>query len=393
MMKLKYEEFSNMISKDKTESYKVIVIGAGQAGLSAGYFLSKLNIPFIILDAGKRVGDSWRNRWNSLRLFTAAKFNGLAGMRFPASPNYFPTKDEMADYLENYAAHFKLPVLNSVKVDGLSREGSSYCVKAGERHFQAEHVVIAMSSFQTPRIPKFAKELNPDIVQFHSLDYRIPSQFQEGGVLVVGAGNSGAEIALEAAKNGHPVWLSGRDTGHVPFNIEGRLAKLILLRLVGRVLFHRVLSLKTPIGRKARPKIISQGGPLVRIKPKELIKIGIKRVPRVSGVHNGLPVIENEPIPDVKNVVWCTGFYPSFSWIDIPVFNNNEPIQNRGVVEKEPGLYFTGLHFQYSLSSGMIHGVKRDAEHVVKVILYRLKSGSQKFSPGTEKLKPAALYK
>ncbi len=373
------------------EYYKVIVIGAGQAGLSAGYYLKKHNIPFILLDAGERVGDTWRKRWDSLRLFTAAKFNGLAGMRFPASPNYFPTKDEMADYLEDYAAHFKLPVSTGIKVDGLSREGNLYCVTAGDRQFHAEHVVIAMSSFQIPRIPKFAKELNPDIKQFHSLDYRTPSQFQEGGVLVVGAGNSGAEIALEAAKNGHPVWLSGRDTGHVPFHIEGILAKLILLRLVGRILFHRVLTLNTPIGRKVRPKIISQGGPLVRIKPKELVKAGINRVPRVTGVRDGLPVIENEPIPDVKNIVWCTGFYPSFSWIDIPVFNHNEPIHNRGVIEKEPGLYFTGLHFQYALSSGMIHGIKRDAKYVVNVILHRLKSDLQNLASETqaEKQNPA----
>jgi putative flavoprotein involved in K+ transport len=384
-----------MNNENLKKYFKVIVIGAGQAGLSVGYYLKKNNIPFIILDAGERVGDSWRNRWDSLRLFTAAKFNGLAGMKFPAPPNYFPTKDEMADYLENYAKHFNLPVKTGIRVDSLSGENNYYCISAGDQHFRAEHVVIAMSSFQTPRIPKFAKELNQDIKQFHSLDYRTPSQFQEGGVLVVGAGNSGAEIALEAAANGHQVWLSGRDTGHVPFNIEGRLAKLILARLVGRVLFHRVLSLSTPIGRKARPKIISQGGPLVRIKPKEFIKAGIKRVERVSGVRNGLPVIENEQIPEVKNVVWCTGFYPSFSWIDIPVFNNNEPIQNRGVVEKEPGLYFTGLHFQYSLSSGMIHGLKRDAEYVVKVILRRLKSGSQQSSSEkeNEKQNQKALYK
>lgn len=367
------------------ENYKVIVIGAGQAGLSIGYYLQRNNIPFIIIDANDRVGDSWRKRWDSLRLFTAAKFNGLAGMKFPASQNYFPTKDEMGDYLENYAKHFNLPVRTGIRVDNLSRENNYYCISAGDQHFRAEHVVIAMSSFQTPRIPKFAKELNPDIIQFHSLDYRTPSQFQKGRVLVVGAGNSGAEIALEAAKNGHPVILSGRNTGHIPFNIEGTLSKLILMRLVGRILFHRILSLNTPIGRKARPKIISQGGPLVRIKPKNFIKAGIKRVGRVSGVRNGFPVIESEQIHDVKNVVWCTGFNPSFSWIDIPVFNKNEPIQIRGVVEKEPGLYFAGLHFQYSLSSGMIHGLKRDAEYVVKVIMQRLKSGYQQPSSGKEK--------
>ena len=203
--------------KDVIEKYKVIVIGAGQAGLSVGYYLKKHDISFIILDANDRIGDSWRKRWDSLHLFTPAKFDGLAGMPFPASPNYFPTKDEMGDYLENYAAHFNLPVRNGVKVDGLSREGNSYCIKAGDKHFQAEHVVIAMSNFQNPKIPKFAKEINSDIVQLHSFDYRNQSQLQEGGVLVIGAGNSGAEIALESAKNNHPVWLSGRDVGHIPY--------------------------------------------------------------------------------------------------------------------------------------------------------------------------------
>ncbi len=361
-----------MNNKNISENLKVIVIGAGQAGLSVGYYLKKLNIPFIILDANERIGDSWRKRWDSLHLFTPAKFDGLAGMPFPASPDYFPTKDEMGDYLENYAAHFNLPVKTGVKVDGLSREGSSYCIKAGVMHFQAEHVVIAMSNYQNPKIPGFSKELNSDIIQFHSFNYRNPSQFQEGDVLVVGAGNSGAEIALEAAKNNHRVWLSGRDTGHIPFKIESTMAKIILVRLVIRFLFHRILTIYTPIGRKARPKIISQGGPLIRIKPKQFINAGIKRVPKVSGVQNGLPTLENQQVVNAKNIVWCTGFYPSFSWIDISIFKNREPIHERGVVTKEPGLYFVGLHFLYALSSAMVHGVSRDAEYVVKKIHTRL---------------------
>lgn len=361
-----------MNNKSEYEDFKVIIIGAGQAGLSTGYFLSKLNIPFIILDANKRIGDSWRNRWDTLHLFTPAKFDGLPGMPFPASPNYFPTKDEMADYLENYAAHFNLPVRTGIKVDGLSREGNLYCITAGNQHFQAEHVIIAMSNYQSPKIPSFAKELNPDILQLHSFDYRNQSQLQEGGVLVAGAGNSGSEIALESAKNNHPVWLSGRDVGHIPFNIESALAKFILVRLVIRILFHRILNTNTPVGRKARPKIISQGGPLIRIKPKEIINAGIERVPRVVGVKKGLPLLENQDTLDIKNIVWCTGFYPSFSWIDIPIFNGKELSQKRGIVEKEPGLYFVGLHFLYSLSSAMIHGVSRDAEYVAKTIVTRL---------------------
>ncbi len=361
-----------MNNKQNPESFKVIVIGAGQAGLSAGYFLAKKNIPFLILDANKRVGDSWRNRWNSLRLFTPAKFNSLAGMPFPSDPNYFPTKDEMGDYLESYAKHFNFPVKNNVKVDGLSREGNKYCITAGKKQFEAEHVIIAMSNYQVPKVPAFTNDLNPDIVQIHSFDYHDQSQLQEGPVLVVGAGNSGSELALESARNNHDVWLSGRDNGHIPFNIEGTLGKLILIRLVIRFLFHRVLTTGTPIGKKVRPKIISQGGPLIRNKPKDFVRAGIKRIPKITGVKNGLPVDENQQVIEAKNIIWCTGFYPSFSWIDIPIFKDKEPMQNRGVVKNEPGLYFVGMHFQYSLSSAMVHGAERDAAFVVKIIAERL---------------------
>jgi putative flavoprotein involved in K+ transport len=355
----------------KTEKYKVIIIGAGQAGLSAGYFLKKNNLDFLILDAGKRIGDSWRNRWDSLKLFTPAKFSSLAGMPFPSDPNYFPTKDEMGDYLEHYAKNFNLPIRNNIKVDGLSREGNRYCISAGDQHFEAEHVVIAMSNYQIPKIPNFAKDINTDIVQIHSFDYRHPSQLQEGAVLVVGAGNSGSELALEAARNDHEVWLAGRDTGHIPFNIEGTLAKLIMVRLVIRFIFHQILTTGTPIGRKVRPKVVSQGGPLIRNKPKDFVNYGIERIPKIVGVKDGLPVDESQQVIDVKNIIWCTGFYPAYSWIDLPIFKDREPMQQRGVVKNEPGLYFVGMHFLYSLSSAMIHGAERDAEYVVDTIISR----------------------
>jgi putative flavoprotein involved in K+ transport len=373
-----------MIAENKIESFKVIIIGAGQAGLSAGYFLKKNNVDFLILDANERVGDSWRNRWDSLKLFTPAKFNGLAGMSFPADPNYFPTKDEMGNYLENYAKHFNLPVRNNVKVDGLSREGNMYCVKAGNLHFEAEHVIIAMSNFQIPKVPAFAKNINPDIVQIHSFDYRHPSQLQQGNVLVVGAGNSGAELALESVRHGHKVWLSGRDTGHIPFNIEGLPSKIIVSRLILRFVFHRILTTNTPLGKKVRPKLISEGGPLIRIKPDQIAEAGIQRIPKIIGVQDGLPVDENKQVIGVKNIIWCTGFLPAYSWIDLPVFKDKEPMQDRGVIKNEPGLYFVGLHFLYSLSSVMIHGVERDAEYVVKVILHRLRSDLQKTSSEME---------
>jgi putative flavoprotein involved in K+ transport len=348
-------------------TYDTIIIGAGQAGLATGYYLKQQGRSFVILDANERIGDSWRKRWDSLHLFTPARYDSIPGMAFPAPPDSFPTKDEMADYLEEYAARFELPVRTGVKVDCLTRQGSRFVVRAGNLRFEADHVVVAMASYQKPQIPSFAQELDPRIVQLHSLDYRNPSQLQEGGVLIVGAGNSGAEIALEVARE-HPTWLSGRDVGHVPFRIEGLAARLILVRLVLRVLFHRVLTVDTPIGRKVRPKAISHGGPLIRIKPKDIAAAEIERVPRTVGVRDGLPVLEDGRVLDVANVIWCTGFDPGFSWIDLPVLEGAEPVHERGVIASEPGLYFVGLHFLYALSSTMIHGVGRDAEYVAQAI-------------------------
>jgi len=355
----------------ETERVPVVVIGAGQAGLSVGYHLSQRGVPCVILDANARVGDTWRKRWDSLRLFTSAKFDGLDGMPFPAPPDSFPTKDEMADYLESYAKHFGLRVENGVSVDRLTRENGRYIVRAGKRRFEAEHVVVAMATYQRGKVPPFAKELDPGIVQIHSSEYRNLSQLREGGVLIVGAGNSGAEIAMETAKK-HPTLMSGRNVGEVPFRISGFAARLFLARFVLRFLFHRVLTLDTPMGRKARPSMISKGGPLIRTKSADLAAAGVRRVPKLAGARGGKPVLEDGQVLDVANVVWCTGFHPGLSWIDLPVFGEDgEAIQERGVAAGEPGLYFVGLHFLYAFSSTMIHGVGRDAEHVAEVIAAR----------------------
>jgi putative flavoprotein involved in K+ transport len=230
------------------EQVEVVVIGAGQAGLSVGYFLARHGVPFVILDANARVGDSWRSRWDSLRLFTAARYDGLVGMPFPAPALSFPTKDDMADYLEAYAKQFALPVRSNVRVDRLFREGDRYVVVAGDRRFEAAHVVVAMATYQRPRVPEFARQLDPGIVQLHSSEYKNPSQLKPGGVLIAGAGNSGAEIALDTCKD-HRTWVAGRDTGHVPFRINGPVARLFLVPFVLRFVFHRILTVKTPLGR------------------------------------------------------------------------------------------------------------------------------------------------
>ena len=355
----------------QTTNCDVIVIGGGQAGLSVGYHLRRRNLRFLILDASARIGDTWRHRWDSLHLFTPARYSSLDGMRLAAPGDAFVSKDEMADYLEAYAARFELPVLSGVRVDRLSRRGDRYVVEANGREFEAPQVVVAMGTYQRPTVPAFAADLSPAIRQLHSHDYRNPEQLQPGDVLLVGAGNSGSELAMELARS-HRVFMSGRSTGEIPFRIGGFLGRTMLVRLVLRGLFHRVLTIDTPIGRAARPKLLVGGGPLIRVKGRDLAKAGVIRTPRTVGAADGRPRLEDGRVLDVANVIWCTGFNPGFSWIDLPIFaEDGGPRHRGGVVDESPGLYFVGLHFLYSLSSEMIHGVGRDADRIAGLVAAR----------------------
>ena len=354
------------------ERIPTVVIGGGQSGLSVGYHLARRGLPFVILDANQRVGDSWRHRWDSLRLFTPARFDGLDGWPFPAAPDVFPTKDEMAAYLEAYATRFSLPVRSGTRVKKLSRRGSAFFVDTGTGEIEARQVVVATATYQAPKVPGFAKDLDPAIVQIHSSAYRNPSQLREGGVLLVGAGNSGAEIAMEVART-RRTWMSGPDVGQVPFRISSRIGGGLLLPFLLRVVFHRILTVDTPLGRKVRPGALTGAAPLIRTKRGELLAAGVERVARVSGVADGLPVLaDGRVMKDVANVIWCTGYHAGLDWIDLPVFDeHSEPRHERGLVPGEPGLYFVGLHFLYAFSSTMIHGVGRDASRVVDAIVSR----------------------
>ena len=348
------------------ERHDVIVIGGGQAGLAMGYQLAQRGISFVILEAHERVGDSWRQRWDSLRLFTPARYDSLAGMPFPAPDFSYPTKDEMAAYLARYAEKFRLPVRTGTRVTRLTRRNGHFALTTNQGTLEAKQVVVAMSTFQQSRVPAFTSDLAPDITQLTSLAYRNPGQLREGGVLVVGAGNSGAEIALDVAKT-HRVFLSGRDVGQVPFRITSPIARL-LVPIVLRVVFHRILTVRTPMGRKARRKMLTSGGPLVRSKREDLTAAGVERVGRVAGIRDGKPLLDDGRVLDVTNVIWCTGLEPGFSWIDIDVHGEIEPRHEGGIVPDVPGLYFVGLMFLYAGSSVMVHGVSRDAARIAGVI-------------------------
>jgi putative flavoprotein involved in K+ transport len=344
------------------ERYDTVVVGGGQAGLAAGWHLARLGRSFVILDAGARVGDPWRGRWDSLRLYTPARYSGLPGWPFPADPFHYPVRDEVADYLEAYAARFELPVLARTRVDRLTRNGDRFLVAAGDRSFEAASVVVATGAYSHPRVPGFAPELDPGILQLHSSAYRRPDQLRDGAVLVVGAGNSGAEIALELSAT-RPVWLSGRHPGSEPARAGSRFDRLTTPAIW--FTFSRVLSVGNPVGRRLRPKLLTAAAPLARVRRRDLAAAGVERVPPTAGARDGLPLLADGRTLEVANVVWCTGYRYDFSWIDLPVLDDDgRPRHDRGVVPGQPGLYFVGLFFQTSITSALLGGVGSDAGHV-----------------------------
>lgn len=355
--------------KEQQGIFNTVIIGGGQAGLAAGYHLAQRGADFIILDENARTGDSWRKRWNSLKLFTPSKFNSLPGVPFPKPRNYLPTKNEVADYLEEYVSRNKLPVRHQTKVKELNRDGQGYRISVGDFIFNAKNVIVATGPFQEPHMPTFAKELDPAILQSHSSLYCKPEEFPARSILVVGAGNSGAEISLELARAGRQVWLAGRDVGLIPAN--GPLGKAFDGRLIWWVMGN-ILSVKTPVGRKMRAGELNHGTPLGRATREEIAQAGVKLTPRVSDVVAGKPQLENGQSLTVDGVIWATGFRPDYGWLKLPIFDKQGyPNHERGVVEDAPGLFFIGLFFQTALNSSLLGGVGTDAAYIADKVLQR----------------------
>jgi putative flavoprotein involved in K+ transport len=359
----------NDIRQKDTEHRQTVVVGGGQAGLAVGYHLAANGLPFVILDANQRVGDSWRGRWDSLRLFTPGRYNCLPGMPYPGPPNSRPGKDDIADYLETYAARFELPVRNGVKVSRLTADAGGFLVETeSSEQITAANVVVATGGFNSPRIPDFASSLNPDIVQMHSCMYRRASQVPAGPVLVVGAGQSGAEIALDLVAE-HQVWLSGADPGEEPGRPGSSIDRLITPLMVFAA--TKLINVGNPLGRKVRDHFLNppRGIPRAGGTRERIVASGIEWLGRTTGTKDGRPQIEDGRVLDVASVIWCTGFVPDYRWIELPVFDRyGYPIHSRGVVESHPGLYFMGLLFQRTLSSALIMGVGRDGAYIATQI-------------------------
>ncbi len=359
------------------EHIETVIIGAGQAGLATAYHLQKRGKECVVLDRSDRVGDGWRRQWDSLRLYTPAKFDGLPGMPFPGDPWSCPGKDEVAAYLEAYAARWTLPVRLGVRVDRLAAgEGGGFLVETDAGTVSCDQVVVATGTFgRTPQIPDCAGELDPGILQLHSSEYRRPGQLRDGAVLVVGASHSGTDIAYEVAET-RPTTLVGRDCGQIPVRIDSPRMRVAFPALL--FAWRHILTRRTPIGRKEMSQVRTHGGPMLRIKRSDLAERGVVRhEARVVGVRDGRPLLADDTVLDVDTVVWATGFRQSFEWIDLPVIGEDGwPREYRGAADDVPGLFFCGLCFQYSFSSMLLPGVGRDAEVVARrVVAHAASSG------------------
>jgi putative flavoprotein involved in K+ transport len=352
-----------------TQHIETLIIGAGQAGLATGYHLQRLGRPFLIVDRNERIGDNWRRHWDTLKLYSPAKYDGLPGLDFPAPPWSYPGKDDVADYLEKYAIHADLPVRMSTAVDKLTpRPGGGFTAQLGDDTITCDNVVVATGSFgRTPRVPDFAAELDPRIRQLHSSEYRRPSDVSDGPVLVVGGSHSGCDIAYELAEH-LPTTLVGRDPGQIPLGWNSRRIRLAFPVII--FMWRHVVTRRTPIGRKEMPEVRHHGGPMLRVKRADLTRRGVQRITaRVAGVKDGKPQLEDGTVVDAATVVWCTGFRQAFDWIDAPVFGDDGyPAEYRGVVDEVPGLFFCGLSFQFGFASMVLPGVGRDAEFVARQI-------------------------
>jgi putative flavoprotein involved in K+ transport len=360
------------------EPVDTAIIGAGQCGLATAYHLKRAGLQAVVLDENARTGDNWRKRYDSLRLFTPSQYDGLPGMAFPLPRRTWPTGRQMADYLETYADRMGLDVRHGMKVDRVNAtDDGGYLVSCGSTRMLARQVVVATGGEHHPHVPAFADDLDPGIRQIHSNDYRKPGQLLPGTVLVVGASHSGADLALETVTSGHETWLCGPERGQIPFDIEGTSGRVAVP--VAWFAANHLLTTRTPIGRKMQPEIRSHGAPLIRVKKEHLDAAGVHRsTGKVTGVRDGLPVLEDGTVLDVRNVLWCTGFRQDFGFLDLPVVGDDGwPLDQGGVVPSAPGLYFVGLLFQRGFYSMLIGGAGRDAGFIARHIVARSRAAAR----------------
>lgn len=342
-------------------SYDVLVIGAGQTGLTVGYYLRQAGLRFLIVDAADQVGSAWAERWESLVLFTPRRLNAMPGMAFDGDPDREPTRDEVIDYLHRYAAQFELPVELKSPVTSLDYREGRYAADLPGRTILADQVIVATGPFQKPRIPAFAASVAPEVHQTHSTGYRRSSDVPSGRVVVVGGGNTGYQIAEELA-TGHEVVLAvGSRQTPLPLRLFGRqifwwLTKLGILRV----------SVESRLGKR-----LSQRETLIGSKPRKARQLGITLRPRAVDVSDRTVRFADGTETDADAIIWATGYQPDYSWINLPVIDADGRVRHRRGVTDRPGLYFLGLFWQYTRGSALLGLVADDARYISEQVVAR----------------------
>jgi putative flavoprotein involved in K+ transport len=343
----------------ETADREVVVIGAGQAGLTMGYYLAGQGRRFVILERSDSVASAWRERWESLTLFTPRRYSGLPGLPFSGDPDDYPTRDDVIEYLERYAETFKLPIEFSTDARKLSSEDGRFVLDVDGRTITADQVVVATGPFQTPYIPEVTEALDHEVWQAHSIGYRRSGDVPEGAVLVVGGGNTGFQIAKELSAT-HTVILSvGSRQKPLPQRFAGRD---LFWWLTKTRLIHKTVDSRLGQRLKGRDTLIGSS-------PRELTRrYGVELKPRATAASGRVVRFEDGSEVEVDALIWATGYRPDYSWIDLPIFDSNGHLRHRRGVTDVPGLYFLGLTWQHTRGSALIGWVKEDAEFIAELI-------------------------
>ena len=343
----------------RSDRFDVAVIGAGQAGLAVGYFLARQGRRFVILEAADGVGAAWRDRWDSLVLFTPRRYDALPGLSFPGDPDGYPTRHEVIAYLEQYAAAFELPIAFNSAVRSLLPENGAFRIEVDGRRIFADQVVVATGPFQRPAVPSVAEGLAREVFQVHSVGYHRPGDVPDGRVLVVGGGNTGFQIAKELSAS-HAVQLAiGSRQTPLPQKMLGRdlfwwLTKLGLLKKTA----------DSRLGRRLRERDTLIGSSARELKRRYRVTL----MPRVVEASGRSVSFADGSERDVDAVIWATGYRADHSWIEAPVLDGDGRVRHRRGVTDVPGLYFLGLSWQHTRGSALLGWVEEDAEFIATEI-------------------------